>query len=124
MRPDDRDSLDQFLYISDKLTLPHMKRELPGAGIFRTYHDDLRLTLDGQTKGIWRLPGWMHPDNGCRLSCNEKPNKWSYLSDGRARLESADIGQEFVLTIPNHLGAQADVWLRSIIETHGSFPGR
>jgi hypothetical protein len=120
MRPDDRDCLDQFLYISDKLTLPDMKRELPGAGIFRTYHDDLRLTLDGQTKGIWRLPGWMHPDNGSRLSCNENTDKWRYLPDGRARLESTDIGQEFVLTIPDRLGDQADTWLRTMIEAHGT----
>jgi len=118
--PADRDSLLQFLYISDKLNLPGMERELPGAGIFRTYHDELRLTLDGQTKGIWRLPGWMHPDNGCRLSCNGSLDRWSYLPDGSARLESADIGQEFVLTIPDRLSAQADTWLRTMIETHGT----
>ena len=120
VRPAHRASPLEFLYISDNLNLPGMKRKLPGAGIFRTYDDDLRLTLEGQTKGVWRLPPWMHPDNGCRLSCNENPNRWSYLPDGRVRLESADIGQEFVLTIPDRLGAQADAWLRTMIETHGS----
>jgi hypothetical protein len=120
MRPEDRDSLLRFIYVSDKLNLPGMARELPGAGIFRTYHHELRLTLDGQTKGIWRLPGWMHPDSGCRLSCNERRDRWSYLPDGHARLESADIGQEFVLTIPDQLGAQADAWLKTMIEAHGS----
>jgi hypothetical protein len=103
MCPDDRDSLLQFIYVSDRLNLPGMTRELPGAGFFRKYHDELRLTLDGETKSVWRLPSWIHPSGGCRLSCNEKDVRWSYLPDGSVRLESADIGQEFVLTIPDGL---------------------
>jgi hypothetical protein len=119
MCPEDRDSPLQFLYISDTLNIPGMKKELPGAGIFRKYHDQLRLTFDGQTKSIWRLPAWMHPDNGCRLSYNKK-KRWSYLPDGTVRLESAGKGQEFVLRVPDCLGAQADAWLGTMIETNGS----
>ena len=92
----------------------------PGAGLFRSMDDGLVLTDEASpNRALWRLPEFMHPARGSRLSYHEKESRWSEAA-GIVRLKSVGRGQEFVLTP----GSQADMnsWLEALFE--GAVQGR
>lgn len=116
--PRDAKSHDTFIYLSaDKLILPGMSREMLGAGVFRKYHEALRLTAPGQrNRGLWRLPKWMIPEGRKPLGLHDKPWRWT-LHEDHVRLRTVGRGQDFVLD--TSLYPEAVDWARNIIETHG-----
>ena len=64
--------------------------------MFRKYHKKLQLTQSGETRSIWRLPAWIYPfPNKPPLTYHKDKRRWR--KDGRERLETVGIGQEFVL---------------------------
>jgi len=73
-------------------------RCLPGAGLFTTRPERV-LTAPGATRSRWRLPAWMHPDSGlATLSYHEDRERWSVVDAESCGLQSAPIGQEFVIS--------------------------
>lgn len=117
--PRDRRRTERFIYTPpDTLSLPGMTSTMPGAGIFRKYHDGLRLTAPGQPlRGLWRLPSWMHPEgNESALGFHGDVAQWTPDGD-HVLLRTVGRGQEFVLDAGHY--PQAVDWARNIIESHG-----
>jgi len=73
--------------------------EFPGFGVFRTYHEELRLTAPGRNCSVWKLPRWMAPKNGrTALTYHPNPGVWDVDSDPHSvLLTTKSPGQEYVL---------------------------
>ncbi|HET6602751.1 MAG TPA: hypothetical protein VFG21_00830 [Xanthomonadaceae bacterium] len=69
----------------------------PGGGLFRHYHDALRLSCEQGPRSRWRLPAWFMPKPGrAALSYHADPARWT--RHGRhCLLRTVAKGQEFVL---------------------------
>ena len=100
---------------ADSLTLEGTETKLPGAGCFADSRDDLVLTDRTQTKrSVWRLPGWMLPNDGKPvLSYHYNADRWS-RDDRDVILQTVGRGQEFVLDTATM--AQAVPWLRALFQ--------
>jgi hypothetical protein len=75
-----------------RLDLPLPNLNLPGAGLFTTFSDNLRLTDHGRPRSHWRVPRWFRG----RLS-RVSENMWRDEGDGSLLLRYRGFGQEFVL---------------------------
>jgi hypothetical protein len=97
----------------DRLELGGAPLGLPGAGVFRSYHDRLRLTKAGATRSVWNLPGWFEPNPGRKaLGYHAEPSRWS--RDGaRVDLQTVGRGQEFVLDVAEY--PEAVAWVRELL---------
>ena len=89
---------------------------LPGGGSFSNFLDSRRLTKAGQgNRSLWSLPAWFSPQAGeATLSLHGNPSRWTPNPDGddRVLLDSAKIGQEFVLSARNP--ELVNEWLRVV----------
>ncbi|MBI5489098.1 MAG: hypothetical protein HY905_17315 [Deltaproteobacteria bacterium] len=105
------------LYVAaDHLVLDGVTTDLPGAGVFPAYHDDICLTAPGCTRSVWRLPGWFYPDGGGTLGYHGDRRRWS--RDGEhAVLRSVGRGQEFVLAGGDD--RRVGDWVRGLVERDG-----
>lgn len=88
--------------------------ELPGAGPFRRISPARTLTAPQQTRRHWRLPKWFMHEGRARLSYHANPARWTDAGDS-LMLQSAAIGQEFVLELPD--GPEPADWLRGVFAT-------
>ena len=70
--------------------------DMPGCGVFK-YDESLVLTCPNYTRSIWRLPSFFHPSYGTEMTYNRDAKRWT-LKDDCCILESANIGQEFILS--------------------------
>ena len=87
-----------------------------GSGIF-SFSKELILTRQGQDKrSIWELESFFHPRHGAELSYH--PSKRWKLEDGKAVLQSAYPGQEFVVKCdPNR---RIEKWGTDIVLKYGT----
>jgi hypothetical protein len=99
------------LYLAaDRLDLPGLSADLPGAGLFRRFDPALQLT-GGATRSEWRLPSDFLPRGRKPLSYHESPARWA--DDGEfCRLQAAFRGQEFVLDLAEYSGVRG--WLAAL----------
>jgi hypothetical protein len=77
---------------------------LPGGGTFANFSTARCLTQEGQSRrSLWSLPASFAPQHGeVTLSFHSNPAKWTRGADpDRVLLDSAKIGQEFVLASRN-----------------------
>lgn len=106
----------ESLYISsDRLTLPGVTLNLPGASIFPHYHPSLCLTSQqsDNSRRYWRLPRWMAPTGGrSALTYHPNPLIWETKED-HVLLKSAGRGQEFVLDCDAY--PEAIAWIANLI---------
>lgn len=75
---------------------------LTGGGTFNKVAASRTLTKSGQdNRSLWALPKFFSPESGlATLTYNVNPDKWSISDDhNEILLDSAKIGQEFVLTV-------------------------
>lgn len=89
------------LYVAaDRLTLGGETLDVPGAGVFRSYRPELRLTAPGESRrSQWELPGWILPKSGVPLlGYHDNPSRWERAGD-QVLLDSVSRGQEFVLDL-------------------------
>lgn len=109
-----RDRASNTLYVaSEQLTLDGMSEKLPGAGTFRTYRDELRLTAPGCSRSVWSLPGCFAPGDGrATFSGHHRASRWSQ-ANGRVQLQSVGRGQEFVLNVADC--PEAAAWIRTVV---------
>lgn len=88
----------------------------PGAGVFQTFNmyssDPKRLTREGSTASIWRLPGFFHREGltplsnmGAKTPWNAEGNSWIVQRKGP--------GQEFVLETKGREQESLD-WLKAL----------
>jgi len=101
----------------DKLELPGIEVDSPGAGVFPTFSEALQLTdPSGRLTSDWIVPEWMAPRAGRpSLTYHGNPDKWSPTGNREVRLKSVGRGQEFVLDT-SHYPEAAD-WLRTLLST-------
>ena len=103
------------LYLStDQLVLPQCGiPEIPGAGTFPRYSENLRLTAPNSAHpSKWQLPAWFNPDgHSSRLSYHSNPSRWE-MTDGGILLSAVSRGQEFVLDCERL--PEAGEWLKWI----------
>lgn len=94
-------ALDSLYIATERLRLPSVALDLPGADIIRCYHPSLCLTdTDPYTsRRLWRLPSWMYPTPPGKTLLTYHPNSavWRRGEDGSTLLRAAGRGQEFVL---------------------------
>ena len=106
-----RRPLDVVFVAKRRLELPGIRRRLPGADAFRKYHRDLCLSEPGRTRRFWRLPKWMYPfPENIPLSYHPTKRKWK-RDRAWCYLQSADIGQEFVLDCDGYPKKEVERWL-------------
>jgi hypothetical protein len=102
------------IYISrERLHLPGIQLDKPGAGTFRKFHESLCLTCPDKTRSVWRLPGWFFPVAGKRpLTYHGGAKRWT-KEDEYVQLRSVGRGQEFVLDCAEY--PEAIKWLADIL---------
>jgi hypothetical protein len=84
-----------------------------GGGIFPRFNTDVQLTAPGRTRRYWSLPAGFEPRGRKSLSHHDNPARW--MPDGeRVVLETAAIGQEFVLDTTHY--DDAAHWAALMIE--------
>ncbi len=108
-------ALESLYLSSDRLTLPGITLNKPGAGLFPRYHPSLCLTSQesNNSRRNWRLPRWMAPAYGrSSLTYHPNPLSWETKAD-HVLLRSAGRGQEFVLDCAAY--PEAITWLANLI---------
>ncbi|MDL0431723.1 hypothetical protein QPM17_11325 [Marinobacter sp. TBZ242] len=103
------------LYVaSEQLRLDGQPLGLPGAGVFASMQDHLRLTsADAASTTQWRLPACFFPESAeTAMSFHSNLARWS-LDGDHCLLRSASRGQEFVLDTITYPGVVS--WLRGIL---------
>ena len=115
------ESANNTVYLAaGRLQLPGEKcGDLPGAGAFARFADDLCLTAVAEgpatPRSLWRLPKWFwSPRRDDRLSHHEDPDRWQRRRD-HLLLRAASRGQEFVLDADRY--REALPWLHWLIRT-------
>lgn len=106
---------NNMLYLArQRLALPGLDAELPGAGIFPRVAPERQLTApDAERVSQWRLPAWCYPQgNRTPLSYHDNRQRWR-RHDGHTALNVAARGQEFVLD--GEAYPQAWPWVRDLI---------
>lgn len=99
------------LYVAcDRLTFDRDKK---GAGVLKC-NDRLVLTKAGRTKSVWELESFFHPNNCCKISYNANKERWTDVNNGKTILESASIGQEFVINGENN--KEIEKWAEGLIK--------
>lgn len=109
---------DSLYVAEDELTLNGEPVGLPGGGLFRDYDQALCLTATGQSRSVWALPPWFHPEGrrSC-LSYHGRRERWSRL-EGQALLQTVGRGQEFVLDCADY--PEAVGWAKELIVRYGA----
>lgn len=92
------DAGNTLFVAADTLGLPNSD-DLPGAGAFTRFSQQLQLTAPGMTRSWWRLPKWLYPKSGTSsISSHEKRDRWR-IEENSCLLQSVARGQEFVLDV-------------------------
>jgi hypothetical protein len=92
-----------------KMSLPGIKRPLPGFGVFPVCRSILCLTAPFSTRSRWRLPKWFWPARGrMPLSRHADARRWHKTRDW-VYLDTVPVGQEFVLDCSEY--PEAFEWL-------------
>jgi hypothetical protein len=98
---------------ADAFTFGGASSGVPGAGVFGTYDDRLRLTAAGRSRSIWSLPGWFYPtDSRTALGYHGDLRRWSRDGDC-VHLRTVGRGQEFVLDGEQY--PEVISWARSLV---------
>jgi hypothetical protein len=101
------------LYVaSDQLTLDGIDAAFRGAGTFRAYAPELRLTKAGAKRSLWDLPAWFEPVNRPPLGYHANPSRWTRRGD-RVDLQTVGRGQEFVFDSKDYPESLA--WIRDLL---------
>lgn len=103
------------IYVArEHLSLSGDELDLPGAGVFESYDDRLRLTAHGATRSVWQVPTWLVPHTGRRaLGYHEDSKRW--IREGeRLFLKTVARGQEFVLDLDHY--PEAVGWVRGLLQ--------
>ncbi|MEX8500938.1 hypothetical protein [Leptothrix ochracea] len=85
-----------------------------GGGQFPCWTPQRQLTAPGESRSVWRLPGWMDPTSplGLSMSYHRNPARWR--KDGEhTTLQSVAKGQEFVMDVGSN-SAEAHQWIDSL----------
>ncbi len=115
LHPSDKWKKNTIYTSTSKLTLDGQELDLPGAGVFQSMNDSLQLTMPGRSRSLWRLPGWMFPDERPPLSYHKNQTRWT--RDGEfVQLKTVGRGQEFVLDLSAY--PKAIGWLKNLFETN------
>ena len=111
-RPDHYRSPLNHLYIAGSASR-YVQSASFAAGRFPQYKEVLRLSADGQTRTVWRLPEWFMPNSDRPpLSYHPVGPRWSQDAHGVV-LRSAAKGQEFVLDADYY--PEAESWLPNLL---------
>jgi hypothetical protein len=107
-------SRNDALYVAtDRLRLPGIALDRPGAGVFPRYAAPLCLTAPGAGRSQWRLPGWFAPRQGrTPLTYHGNLGRW-HAADDHVHLDTAKRGQEFVLDCDEY--PEAIDWLADLL---------
>jgi len=105
------------IYISNSaLVLPGIsKNGMAGAGLVKSFNENLVLSAPGENKSTWRLPKWFFPD-GIKpiLSYHHNSERWA-IKEEFAILDTVGRGQEFVLDCNSY--PEAIEWVHSILSS-------
>jgi hypothetical protein len=101
---------------SSHLSLGDNLSSHPGAGIFKSWSPELKLTAEGQTRSVWTVPNWLQPVyDKPALTYHGNPERWRQVGN-ELQLKSVAKGQEFVFD-SSHYPESLD-WAKELIERH------
>jgi hypothetical protein len=104
------------LYVASKyLSINRLRHKIPGAGVFKYFHQRLQLTQN-KSKNVssWQLPGWFYPDNGKPpLTYHLDKKRWTKMGND-VILNTVGKGQEFVLDCSFY--EQSEKWLKQYFD--------
>jgi hypothetical protein len=102
------------IFISAK-KLPVSGRNYCGAGTFKDFSEDIRLSSNSGSASTWKLPSWFYPYSGDKppLTYHSDNSRWK-LFDDYTELSSVCSGQEFVLDAKYY--PEIFSWLDSIFK--------
>ena len=87
-----------------------------GAGTFKRWSPELKLTAEGHTRSVWKVPHWLQPVHGKpALTYHGNPERWRRVGN-ELQLKSVAKGQEFVFDT-SHYPESLD-WAKALIERH------
>jgi putative DNA base modification enzyme with NMAD domain len=104
----------ELLIAPDELRLRGLRENIPGAGVFERYHEDLVLTAPppNYNKGYWKLPLAFRPERNESLLSYHDREKWK-IKGKDMFLRTADIGQDFVFDADSR--PDAVEWAKNLI---------
>jgi hypothetical protein len=119
------ESQNNTIYVgADSLRLGRTPLGINGGGVFREFVPRLRLTADGKTRSLWKLPAWFSPEGRLSsLSYHGKQSRWTQQGDS-VLLQTVAKGQEFVLNSEHY--PESESWIEDLfasfaqghLETH------
>ena len=91
------------LYVaSDRLSIPGLRQDIPGGGLFSRFNSRLQLTEPNAQRSLWRLPNSFLPSSGEPiLSYHYDKQRWR-KDDKGVLLKTVGRGQEFIMNIDKH----------------------
>jgi hypothetical protein len=114
-----RIGMGNTIYVAGE-TLAGAREQLPAAGTFQHWGEDLQLTAPGCTRTMWRVPHWLLKDPAHpTMSYHRDPNRWR-VDNNAVYLQTVGKGQEFVVDVGDCDGASH--WLESLVRRHGTSP--
>jgi hypothetical protein len=91
----------------------YLAKGADGAGVFSRFDPRLRLTEQGKSRSVWRLPSDFMPHSRPALTFHASLSRWTDTGDG-CRLQSVAKGQEFVLNLDHYPGVHQ--WVDALVE--------
>lgn len=110
-------NIDSIYLTTERITLPNVVIDKPGAGTFGTFNPALQLTAPGRSRSVWQLPSWFHPNGKSTLSYHHSWKRWK-IEDGFVLLNSVGRGQEFILDSEDY--PESVDWLCSLLKLPAS----
>lgn len=107
---------NNYVYVARKqLSIPGLRKKLPGGGAFEKYSDVLRLTAPDCSRSIWQIPRGIYPKRGQELLSYHSDKKLWSRTPIHTRLQTRPKWQEAVLD--SDKCPEVITWARQIL-TH------
>jgi Nucleotide modification associated domain 3 len=105
---------DAVYIAGERLDWPGVEIPVLGGGVFPSFSPKLVLTAEGQPRTLWKVPGWLSPNDRSPLSYHGKKDRWVPHGDA-LHLQTVSRGQEFVLQADEY--PEAVNWVADLFRT-------
>lgn len=109
------------IYTSKKiLEIDGVKTSVPGAGMFKKYNDELRLSEEGKSRSNWFLPDCFEEDDIKNFGINTEKRELQKI-DSRYKIQLKGMGSQELLITDN---SKIVTWATDLILNHAIDNGK